>query len=54
MQETLKYQAQKIMFDNSKDFNDMLGGKYMLYNLDIQQKLLDQLYKWKHRKRIVP
>ena len=32
---TVKDQAQQIMFNKSKDFDDMRTGKAMLYNLDI-------------------
>lgn len=42
-QETLKYQAQLVMFEKSKDFNDMLVGKAMLRNLDVQNQILKKL-----------
>lgn len=45
MQETLKATAQEKMFEKSVDFDDMKFGKTMLYNLDIQQKLIDILRK---------
>lgn len=44
-QETLKATAQEKMFNKSVDFDDMKFGKTMLYNLDIQRKLIDILKK---------
>lgn len=43
MQETLKDEAQTIMFLKSKDFQDMLVGKMMLYNLDVQNKIVERV-----------
>ena len=38
--ETLKDQAQQVMFTKSKDFNDMVAGKMMLYNLGVQERII--------------
>ena len=40
MTETLKDQAQQVMFVKSKDFNDMVAGKMMLYNLGVQERII--------------
>lgn len=37
---TVKDQAQQIMFTKSKDFDDMRTGKAMLYNLDILDNII--------------
>jgi hypothetical protein len=42
MQHTLAEDARERMFKNSTNFDDMRNGKMMLYNLDIQQKILDR------------
>lgn len=42
-QETLKYQAQLVMFEKSQDFDDMRNGKAMLRNLDVQNQILKRL-----------
>ncbi len=39
--ESLKSQAQKTMFENSTTFEDMMTGKMMLYDLSFQNKILD-------------
>ena len=38
--QTLKYDAQERMFKNSKDYQDLLNGKMMLYNISIQENLI--------------
>lgn len=40
LQETLKSQAQDMMFKKSKSYDDMQGGKYMLLNLDVQDRIM--------------
>lgn len=40
---TLRSHAHKMMFTKSQTFDDVLSGKLMLYNLDIQKKILDTL-----------
>ena len=37
---TLKAQAQKTMFEKAETFDDMVAGKTMLYNIDIQEKIV--------------
>lgn len=44
-QETLKGQAYGIMFEKSKDFDDMKTGKMMLYNLGVQENIIELLHK---------
>lgn len=43
LENTLKSQAQKVIFEKSKDFNDCTSGKLMLYNLDVQKKILQRI-----------
>ncbi len=43
MRNTLIKITHEVMFEKSKDFEDMRTGKAMLYNLDIQQKLLEKI-----------
>lgn len=38
--ETLKSQSCDIMFNRSKDFDDMRVGKAMLYNLGVQENIM--------------
>lgn len=45
--ETIRSQAMEVMFTKSKDFDDMRTGKMMLYNLDIQKKIIKLLENWK-------
>jgi hypothetical protein len=40
---TLRSHAHKMMFVKSETFEDVLSGKLMLYNLDVQKKILDTL-----------
>jgi len=42
---TLQDQAHTVMFTKSKSWEDMVTGKTMLYNIDIQQKIIDMLLK---------
>jgi len=40
---TLRSHAHKMMFVKSETFDDVMAGKLMLYNLDIQKKIVDTL-----------
>ena len=40
---TIRAQAHKAMFVKSENFEDVLAGKLMLYNLDVQRKIVDTL-----------
>jgi len=40
---TLKSQAQKKIFEKALSFDDCTSGKTMLYNLDVQDKILKKL-----------
>lgn len=42
-QKTLRHQAKKAMYENSTSFEDMQAGKLMLYNLDVQKKIVENL-----------
>jgi hypothetical protein len=37
--ETVRWEAQQTMFEKSKDWNDMLTGKTMLYNLSLLERI---------------
>ncbi len=39
--QTLKLQAERTMFENSTTFQDVLNGKMMLYNLSFQNNILN-------------
>jgi hypothetical protein len=45
--ETMMFQAQRIMFNESKDFQDLINGKMILYCIDILQKSIDKIDKAK-------
>lgn len=45
MTSTLKHQAHLSMFEKSKSFDDMVIGKTMLYNIDVQEKFLETFLK---------
>lgn len=47
LSETLKQQAQKTIFENSTEWADVMNGKMMLYNLSLQQKILDIFRNYK-------
>lgn len=42
MTNSLASQAEQTMFEKSTTFNDMLGGKMMLYCIDLQKKIIDK------------
>lgn len=42
---TLRSQANKVMFTKSTSFEDMITGKAMIYNLDVQKKIVETLEK---------
>jgi hypothetical protein len=41
----MKFIACKRMYDESKVWDDMLGGKFMLYTLDVIEKKINKLRK---------
>lgn len=45
LEHTLRHQAEKVMFTKSTTFEDMITGKSMLHNLDVQDKILNTLVK---------
>jgi hypothetical protein len=45
--ETMMFQAQRIMFNESKDFQDLINGKMVLYTLDVLQKTIEKIDKTK-------
>lgn len=50
MQETLKHHARETMVTKSKTFEDMRSGKLMLYNLNIQQKIIAAVERYTIKK----
>jgi hypothetical protein len=42
-QNTIAETARKTMFENSKDFDDIRTGKALLYNLDLQKKIIERI-----------
>ena len=40
---TLVHQAHQKMFEKAESFDDMVAGKTMLYNIDIQKKIVEIL-----------
>ncbi len=40
---TLKYQAQKLAFDDSKELQDLLNAKMMLYTISVQENILKRI-----------
>jgi len=40
---TLRDQAQKVMFEQSTSYDDMRNGKMMLYNINVQEKIIAML-----------
>ena len=38
---SLKEQAMKVMFEQSQTFDDMRAGKMMLYNLSVQENIVN-------------
>lgn len=51
LQETPKSQAHEIMFKKAGEFEDMKGGKYMLLNLDVQDRIMTGIEKFDTTKR---
>lgn len=45
LNETVRVQAQELMFTKSKTIEDLTFGKAMLYDLGIQNKILDLIEK---------
>lgn len=48
---TLQEEARKRMFENSKNYDDILFGKAMLYTLDVQEKILNTIGKYSFLKK---
>lgn len=46
----MRYEANKMMFDNSLKYEDMLSGKMVLWTLDVMEKKLESLSKIKWEK----
>lgn len=40
---TLKAQAQKLAFNDSKDFQDLLNAKMMLYTIEVQENIIKKI-----------
>lgn len=47
--ETLKDQARQVMFERATTFDDMKNGKMMLYNIDVQEKIVEIIEQYKIR-----
>ncbi|MGH7249346.1 MAG: hypothetical protein ACREGC_00045 [Minisyncoccia bacterium] len=43
MTDTLKSQAQTIMFKDAKDYQDLVNGKMMLYTIEVQENILKKI-----------
>jgi hypothetical protein len=43
MQQTLRHHGQILMFEKSKSYDDMVAGKMLLYNLDLQEKIAQKI-----------
>jgi len=41
----MKLISNEMMYKQSKSFDDMIGGKWMLYTLDVLEKKIDNLSK---------
>lgn len=46
-QNTIKDQAHKSMFENAKTLDDLFWGKALLYNLDLQNQVLNIIKSYK-------
>ncbi len=51
LSETIKEQAQKTIFNNSIEWQDVLNGKMCLYTLSLQQKVLDIFKDYKSKSK---
>lgn len=45
-QNTVADTAHKVIFEKSQNFEDVLNGKLMLYNLSVLQKIVDEVLKY--------
>ena len=45
MTNTLKWKANKRMYDNSRNVDDMIFSKACLYNIDVMNNLLKMFYR---------
>lgn len=43
LSDTLKHQAQKLAFDDSKDLQDLLNAKMMLYTISVQENIIKKI-----------
>lgn len=50
MTSTLAWQAQKRMFEKSKIYDDMFFGKASLYNLDVQDNIMNTFKNYLFKK----
>lgn len=42
---TPSHHAKEIMYNKSTSFNDMLGGKFVLYTISLQENIINKLTK---------
>lgn len=40
---SIKFQAQQLMFKDSKDLQDFLNGKMMLYTISVQENIIKKI-----------
>ena len=52
MTDYLAEQARQVMFEKSRNFEDMRTGKALLYSIDIQKKILENLSGRKPEKMV--
>ena len=43
LQNTLRSQAHRMIFIKSQNFDDVLSGKLMVYNLDVQKRIIETI-----------
>ncbi len=43
MTDTLKFQAQKLAFNESKDLQDLMNAKMMCYTISVQENILKRI-----------
>lgn len=43
MTDTLKYEAQLTMFNNSKDLQDLMNGKMICYTIGVQENIIKKI-----------
>lgn len=47
MNKEMKYRANKKMFDNAKEVDDIIFGKAVLYTLDIMEQSMNKFLRYK-------